>query len=236
MPSENAALMELATLLKPFKEATKLMSGQKYTTIGMGLAIIKGLSAACAASETDSEFLLSCKSKLNTQLTRYFYDAQGESIRPDIKTLVEVSAFLNPEYKNTLAANEVGDVERFLSHEFRSEVIHEHTATQQAPVESPVENWLSSVRMTMTTVQPSKDELKDYKTVSGNIPGISFWAGEIGATPPNLKKIAQQYLVNPLNSVPSESAFSRAGFIVRRRRVNLSAEIVKQIMFLQDKM
>ena len=25
--------MELATLLKPFKEATKLMSGQKYTTI-----------------------------------------------------------------------------------------------------------------------------------------------------------------------------------------------------------
>ena len=94
MPSENAALMELATLLKPFKEATKLMSGQKYTTIGMGLAIIKGLSAACAASETDSEFILSCKSKLNTQLTRYFYDAQGESIRPDIKTLVEVSAFL----------------------------------------------------------------------------------------------------------------------------------------------
>ena len=236
MPSENAALMELATLLKPFKEATKLMSGQKYTTIGMGLAIIKRLSAACAASETDSEFILSCKSKLNTQLTRYFYDAQGESIRPDIKTLVEVSAFLNPEYKNTLAPNEVGDVERFLRHEFRSEVIHENTATQQAPVESPVENWLSSVGMIMTTVQPSKDELKDYKTVSGNIPGISFWAGEIGATLPNLKKIAQQYLVIPLTSVPSESAFSRAGFIVRRRRVNLSAETVQQIIFLQNKM
>ena len=49
---------------------------------------------------------------------------------------------------------------------------------------------------------------------------------------PNLAKLAKKYLAVPASSVPAERIFSLAGNLVTKKRVQLSAENINLLIFL----
>jgi hypothetical protein len=60
---------------------------------------------------------------------------------------------------------------------------------------------------------------------------VEFWKKEIRF--PHLKKLAAYYLAIPAGSVFSEQIFSETGCIVTSKRTSLTAEHVKQLIFLK---
>lgn len=63
----------------------------------------------------------------------------------------------------------------------------------------------------------------------------SFWRKHSSALP-ILSRMARQFGPIPATSVPSESAFSVAGYVARKTRSSLSAKNLKYSMFLKDKL
>ena len=62
----------------------------------------------------------------------------------------------------------------------------------------------------------------------------TFWKKHENSLP-MLSKLARRYGCVPASSVPSESSFSVAGYVVRKTRSSLSAKNLKYSMFLKDK-
>ncbi|CAF1398241.1 unnamed protein product, partial [Didymodactylos carnosus] len=63
---------------------------------------------------------------------------------------------------------------------------------------------------------------------------LSFWSKQ-GDELTLLKELASKYLTTPGTSVPSESAFSVAGFVGRKERARLTAKNPSYLVFLKDK-
>ncbi|CAF1522111.1 unnamed protein product, partial [Didymodactylos carnosus] len=63
---------------------------------------------------------------------------------------------------------------------------------------------------------------------------LSFWSKH-GDELPLLKELASKYLTTLGTSVPSESAFSVAGFVGRKESARLTAKNLSYLVFLKDK-
>ena len=62
-----------------------------------------------------------------------------------------------------------------------------------------------------------------------------FWC-EHSKDMPMLAILARKYLAISASSVPSESAFSVANYVLRKNRLALSSRNLKYTMFLKDKL
>lgn len=63
----------------------------------------------------------------------------------------------------------------------------------------------------------------------------TFWR-EHGKAMPTLLTLARKYLAISASSVPSESTFSVANYVLRKNRLSLTGRNLKYTMFLKDKM
>ena len=63
----------------------------------------------------------------------------------------------------------------------------------------------------------------------------TFWKRN-SITLPILSDMVRQYGCIPATSVPSESSFSIAGYLVRKTRTSLTSKNLKYSMFLKDKL
>ena len=64
-PGELKALETLAHVTKPFKKASDLISGSNYSTISLGIIIIKALSEVCAKISENCSMKSRIKDKLS---------------------------------------------------------------------------------------------------------------------------------------------------------------------------
>ena len=103
---EVEVLNDAVRLLSVFKSATELMSTQKYPTLGLGIGILKGLCEKSAEKEEDTEVMKALKKRINSSLTRYFYDDQGDLKEP-LKSCFYTAAFLDPRLIGSLTPNEI---------------------------------------------------------------------------------------------------------------------------------
>ena len=123
----------------------------------------------------------------------------------------------------------------------------------------PLTSTLSSI-----TTQPSKSKIKSFREKCGVISDIdsrmkktyginqellryeciestdndtfdTFWKRNSPILP-ILSDMARRYGCIPATSVPSESSFSIAGYLVRKTRTSLTAKNLKYSMFLKDKL
>lgn len=84
------------------------------------------------------------------------------------------------------------------------------------------------------TLSINEEIIKFKATVANNSRKFGeFWKRYENSLP-ILSKIIQKYLITPLSSVPSESAFSYANYIQRKKRSSLSANTLKYSILLKN--
>jgi hypothetical protein len=84
----------------------------------------------------------------------------------------------------------------------------------------------------------AEQQVQLYKSLAyqnSKMPCFIFWR-QFSSVLPDLSEIAKLHLSAPATSVPSESAFSEAGYLKRKQRASLSADKLCKTMFLKDKM
>ena len=91
----------------------------------------------------------------------------------------------------------------------------------------PATKQISSIKQEVSRFESI--ELDAYEDFS------SFWRQNCSILP-NLSNMARRYACLPATSVPSESSFSVAGYLVRKTRMSLTPKNLKYSMFLKDKL
>jgi len=95
----------------------------------------------------------------------------------------------------------------------------------------------SIIQTTITTKQLTlKQELAQLDALDKDGHTFTSFRRKYSFSLPILSRMACRFGPIPATSVPSESAFSVAGYIARKTRSSLSAKNLKYSMFLKDKL
>ncbi|CAF1634855.1 unnamed protein product [Didymodactylos carnosus] len=128
------------------------------------------------------------------------------------------------------------------------------TPPSQKPKQSAttsVTSFLQAARSSNSSTQKARksctisEQLAVYRSLAtaefveicdrGKKPDVMlFWQSNIDKIP-FLAKLAKRYLATPSTSVPSESAFSMAGYLARKQRARLTPQNLSDSVFLKDK-
>lgn len=91
-PHEWHILEDLVKLLEPFKNATEIMSGQKYPTFSCLGPILADLHEKILVDPLDSKAMKDAKEAMRTDLSGRYQD-------PAVVALLQKAAFLDPRFK-----------------------------------------------------------------------------------------------------------------------------------------
>lgn len=241
------AVEDFCAFLKPFKDATVLMSGSQYPTLGLAVPVFfiiqQHVANAVAAnsgftSTHTQRFARKVEEKLNEyqSLVRQPHVTLAAALDPRIKPFLSKIGISATTIKQSLRAewddeyadkycsgilsntNDSGDIA--MTNSFLSFLENEpgHMADVSEPFENEVDRWMAHSPMNMK--QSSRDVCQWMKINSSMYPRIAI--------------MARDYLGVTATSVPSESAFSRAGNTVDDQRTRLSDESVQAICELQS--
>ena len=106
------ALESLLHVMKPLKIASDLISGSKFSTISLGILIIKALSEACAKISEDCPMNSTIKDILSKGITKYFYDSEG-NLKMNFSVYM-LAAVIGPLCHDALTADEKTQCEKEL--------------------------------------------------------------------------------------------------------------------------
>ncbi|CAF4093339.1 unnamed protein product [Adineta steineri] len=253
-------LVALKFVLRPFYEATILLSGSKYPTLSITFHILKGLKLFLLSSKTDEPLQNSMKQLLFIKF-KYYFESQmtGEQKRATM-----IAAFLNPATYLVLHDDELSEAEQLVLSEFdinqsmKKLQINNFTTTTTTPTNvihlstsankkslgtTSLNKFLRACEIslpsnsTTTTVNKKlsfKEELRHYMAtahLSSNF--AEYWLQKEEILP-QLLQFAKRYNCIPTSSVPSESAFSLAGHVHRKARSSLSSTAIRYSMVLHE--
>lgn len=91
-PQEWHNMEDIVKLLEPFKNATEVLSGQKYPTLSCLAPILEDLRDKLAVQPDDSSVLKATKSAMLKDFDDRYQDA-------DVQLLMNKAAFLDPRFK-----------------------------------------------------------------------------------------------------------------------------------------
>ena len=255
---------DLLAILKPFHDATEVVSGEKYPTVSILSPLLhKLINITLEEKEDDSTF-----AKDVTRAIRV--DLQGTYLDEDVQEKIRLSSYLDPRFKALpfLSAEdktvvmltakselvtmiesdrqlETGSNERGESGE-----VPTCSSTDQQSLSPPVkrkklETLLEDVCGQTLHATPSTSdeiaeaELRRYEAEGGvglecNNP-LEWWKAR-SSTYLYLSKLARKILCITATSVPSERLFSTAGNMVSEKRSCLLSENVDRLVFLYENM
>ena len=80
---------EMIVILKSFREATKIMSGKKYPSLGIVLPLMKKVLSTLAPKESDNTLVRDVKTKVRT-------DLESRCQSDEVKYILRIATFLDP--------------------------------------------------------------------------------------------------------------------------------------------
>ncbi|XP_022538077.2 E3 SUMO-protein ligase ZBED1 [Astyanax mexicanus] len=244
---------EIASALKPIKDATCIMSEDSTPTLSviapLHAQLLHDTEAAGVAAETP--VIREIKLAIREDLVKRYSCARN-------KHMLYTSSFLDPRFKALpflttkdqleVHANVLAEAAALQSH-VNSEAGEDKSETPQPdPEEATPPKIRPSALFTLlgktftevsvvhkSTSTRAKEELKTYLEapplpLSEN--PLSWWRTHETAFP-LLARQAKRYLCIPGTSVAAERVFSTAGDIVTAQRSSLTPEHVDQLLFLQ---
>ncbi|CAF4999278.1 unnamed protein product, partial [Rotaria sp. Silwood1] len=241
-------------VLGSFSKATKLISGKKYSTIGLGLFAITSLKEKLEERSGKYE-IDQLKDLLLNQLTNYFENDF------DQYELLKRYAFYDPLGFGVLDRVDRTKIEREIkkshseymaSSTSPNSIVFGFATTAKSKSKSNLlQGFLSSLgKRRSRIIQDGKDlsiadELSIYRSLamqefndiiadSKEYDPFAFWNLH-GQKLKLLSILARKHLIVPSTSVPSESTFSMASYLGRKERNRLTPENLCNLVFLKDK-
>ncbi|GFR76798.1 zinc finger BED domain-containing protein 4 [Elysia marginata] len=226
--------------LWPFEEATREISGEKFTTIAKVIPMIRGLKEQMSIKLKKKNCPMA--RELQTQLNQRFSC-------PEESFIWAASTFLDPRFKKLSFKDQketLEAVKRRLSQQSPPPEPEEFQPEQEVCPQASVLKrkdsiWAShdeaveSQKQTVEqpTVRPVMEMDKyEKEIVLPRAKNPLLWWKVNGCTMPGLEKLAKKYLSCPATSTPSERLFSKAGELINQRRSNISDKNINVVLFL----
>ena len=218
-------LEELSEILTPLFEATEILSGSKYPTIGSVISTVKGIEDLLTVMKPKTEAVKMVKESLLENIEFRF---QGYS------DLQLISLFFDPRFKldglpEYLNFNECLDrIKNFLR---KYSVSNE----EEEVIETRPNSLKGLIFKKPKMLGSLDDEITQYLSQpaltdeSMNI--FSFWQN---SSYKKLKKISTCVLNCQATSVSAERIFSKSGTLLTKRRNNLSNTTICTLMSLNN--
>ncbi|CAG8752946.1 16404_t:CDS:2, partial [Rhizophagus irregularis] len=208
---EWKVIRKIVELLNPFEEATRLLSGINYPTIGFTYPIMYNLR-----ERLETEFNLLETSEASECQNAILEDIIARWDFPQILCLK--GSFFDLQYEILKQDN--------------TAKLPDHNDTNESIT---MGNFWKKKNAKITA--PIKDEFQHYLNVT-ELPALkeydsfSWWFTNKNQYP-ILHQIAMKYLSIPATSVPSERLFSDAKNLITPQRTRLNSFLINQLMFLK---
>lgn len=253
---EWTILKELCNVLRPFEEATKAVSGEKYMSASLVIVLSQGLVNVCdkMSKMKYSHRVLDIINKLwCTMLEKDTWKNIEKS-----KTLTRCT-FLDPRFKNIpfmhnssiLNATKTDIIENVsqivsTANDKQIDLSEQNPSIQNSlnnqgyqssvsiSIWDEIDRNVSEVAPTGTSTSRAIIEVQRYledPILKRNKDPLKWWS-EHSYNYPYLKTLAKKTLCCLGTSVPCERIFSKAGLILNDRRCRLKNEKVKMLLFL----
>ena len=224
--------------LKPLKEMTDVLAGEKGVTVSAVKPIVQHITTDILAEKPeDSTLTKEMKERMKVNLELRYSDQ-------DIDQVLSIASFLDPRFKLGYVSDRESVLEEVKTQ--LSELVSDTEtdgAAADAPPASKKAKGLSKILgkclpgtttcVGLTPQEKIRQELDCYLThpqleIEEN--PLDWWRVEHHRYP-NLAKLARKYLCVCATSVPSERIFSIAGQIVSDRRSALKPDKVDKLVF-----
>jgi galactitol-specific phosphotransferase system IIB component len=258
IPAESwSAVNDFCSFLTPFKEATVLMSGSSYPTLGLVVPVFymikehvhKAIKAQSGFKSTHTiKFAKAVQSKLEA------YDAKIKGSN------VMMAAALDPRVKCYIQkiGMDVNAIKRSLLEEFQCKYSHKYnqlvanttgTSSSQDQSISMMESFMGVLDGKQNDEvtgapqnrqeEPFCNELDRWFSHSGikltqSSHDVCIWFKVNTAIFPRVALMARDFLGVTSTSVPSECVFSNSGTVVSKRRARLGDDAIQAICELQS--
>lgn len=251
IPSEEewSIARDLVKILKPFQEATKVLSGSKYVTISAVYPIYRRLH----------EIVIKQQSRYTegTPIRKLL-----DLLRRNVKNLVlscddfyRKASILDPRFLNLWRSTDTPDAERqHLLHELRKELSVEERKRNEAeqkergedkrpererpaavPAAAEDDDFVLFPHVDAPEAPNAKDEVTRYfeeQAIKMEDDPFTHWFNNLAPKYPLLARIARRYFCVVASSVPSERLFSQAGQVITDQRASLNPEMAEQQIFV----
>lgn len=250
---EITTAKELMVLLKPFKQLTDVLSGEKYLTGCEAIPLIKNLKFTLENISATTDISKRFKRSLQEQLDRRFKNISKQY-------LVSIPNLLDPRYKKMYLEDEPMTCSKIID-KVCSE-IREMKSISAEPGFAVTQNQSSNYRAMPSTSNQTENSIWSYDEVlrsqaratqmarlenqQGTMPielsyylsqapleknscPLKFWDKQPDS---ELKKLAMRYLTVIASSVPSERMFSHAALVLTEKRSNMTPQHFQELLFL----
>lgn len=258
---------EMATILKPLKQASEFIGQQTHPVVGCAMPIVyQILNVHLTQREADAQSVKEFKQAIRSDL-----ENRWESFRRQMPDVSLLAVLLDPRFKDFAFVDDRAERSRLLDEAQKALLtwLHNPSAgrsqhspsllggSQQTPVYSDEAekecekiSSLFGERYTRNLQPRSSSRQTDYETEVASylhVPAISAmkirenksqmsnpleWWSDNESRFPAVARIARSVLCTMATSVPSERIFSKCGWIVNKRRVNLSEKTVSLLAFI----
>ena len=257
MPSSNefAVIEQLVDILKPFNDATEILSGDLYPALGIVQPVFyRFMSEVLTSKPEDRDVVKKIKDAIRQNLSTRYQEEQ-------IETMLLVAMYLDPRFKKApmLTAMKKASMKSFIKYELETYILNDRRL--QRAEASCVEQETSglfelesrSKRTKLenffgdTFVQSSSDEVSAAEAAEAELQKYELedplsldskkplqWWKERQVNYKFLSILAKRFLCITSTSVPSERLFSSAGNLLSERRSRLSPENVEKLLFLYE--
>ena len=243
---EFKLLEDLVEVLKPFKDITSQLSGEKYVTISIIKPILHHvLNDVLKVSGSESACILQIKMEMKTNLEPRYQD-------PDVQNILNNACILDPRFKHLpflenderqlLLKNILDELVQMIvidneDNEDNEDEITEPPLKKKSVLASLLGDMLKpTARKRMTRRETAEAELKTYledEIVNIDTDVLKWWKSKHHLFP-TMAYLARKYLCIPATSTPSERLFSTAGNIISSISAGMHPNNASMLCFLAE--
>jgi hypothetical protein len=239
-------------VLRPIKEVTTFISGERHPTAGYIMPLYARLLRVTAAEETDARLVRKMRHRIRNDMA-----GRWNLLTQNVPTTVLMAVYLDPRFKTLYFVEDPTRRENLLQKAVSLVVtlsveVGDNAVVPAGPASPALERLQGYARLLgeglfgppRPASQPLtiEDEMRSYHAQEcfplfedeGSV-GLSdplVWWKTHNHRYPRLARLARQFLCIPATSVPSERVFSKTGWLVSKRRTSLSHGSVCNLSFI----
>ena len=219
LPGDWVILRRMVDLLKPFEEATEILSGSNYCTLSKASFLATELMAHLKENQNDTVLGVP---EMIAKLADYIHEIEGQSL---------LATFLDPCMVDTMDPKDQKRAINILKPKIKQQAASEPPAKKPCFFEKGMES--QSLVDSRVADCPELARYVNSPKPHWKSDPLSWWR-ENEKHFPVVADLARTELAMLASSVPSEQTFSRAGLIVTDLRNRLSTLTVEHLIVLES--